>query len=62
MYSPAEQAHPGQRHLCRLLGVHVGTRDAYTVGTAHGLDERLVVADAAFDVPGLADLVDVAFL
>lgn len=43
-------------------GEPLGARDAYIAGTAHGLDERLVVADADFDVPGLADLVDVAFL
>lgn len=35
---------------------------AYLAGTANELDERLAVVDVAFDVPGLADLVDVAFL
>lgn len=43
-------------------GDPLAARDAFIAGTALGLGERLVVADADFDVPGLTDLLDVDLL
>ena len=43
-------------------GEPLAARDAFIAGTALGLRERLVVADADFDVPGLTDVLDVDLL
>lgn len=43
-------------------GEPLTSRDAYIAGAAKGLGERLVVADADFDVEGLTDHVAVDFL
>ena len=46
----------------RRDGVPLTARDAYIAGAADALDERLVVADADFDVDGIDDVLDVTFL
>ncbi len=46
----------------RRQGEVLGARDAFVAGAAIALEERLVVADADFDVNGLRTLVDVEFL
>ena len=46
----------------RRQGEVLGARDAFVAGAAIALEERLVVADADFDVDGLRTLVDVEFL
>jgi len=43
-------------------GTQLAARDAFVAGTAKALDERLVVSDEDFDVPGLATAVDVEVL
>lgn len=43
----------------RRRGATLAARDAFVAGIARGLDERLVVADADFDVDGIDDLLDV---
>lgn len=43
-------------------GDPLSARDAFVAGTAVHLDERLVVADADFDVDGLTDVVEVDIL
>lgn len=46
----------------RQQGDPLAARDVYIAGMAHGLDERLVVADSDFDVAGLTDRLDIEFL
>lgn len=46
----------------RQRGQPLAARDAFVAGTAAEHGERLVVSDSDFDVPGLADLVDVDLL
>lgn len=43
-------------------GNQLAARDAFVAGTAKALDERLVVSDADFDVPGLAEALDLEVL
>lgn len=43
-------------------GQSLAARDAFIAGTAHGLGEPLVVADADFDVEGLTEVVNVELL
>ena len=43
-------------------GTPLSARDAFIAGTAAGLGERLVVADADFRVDGITDRLDVDFL
>ncbi|WP_276247897.1 PIN domain-containing protein [Haladaptatus sp. YSMS36] len=43
-------------------GQALAARDAFIAGTAKGLDERLVVADADFDVAGITDILDIDFI
>lgn len=43
-------------------GEPLAARDAFIAGAAKGLGERLVVADADFDVDGITDVIDVDFL
>ena len=43
-------------------GVPLSARDAFVAGTAKAAGDRLVVADADFDVPGLDDLLQVEIL
>lgn len=44
------------------MGEPLAARDAFIAGTAQGLNERLAVADADFDVPGLTNILEVDFL
>lgn len=50
-----------QDHLQRN-GDTLAARDALIAGTAKGLDEHLVVADADFDVDGIDDVLEITFL
>lgn len=43
-------------------GEPLAARDAFVAGAAGSLDERLVVADADFDVEGITDRLSVDFL
>lgn len=43
-------------------GEPLAARDAFIAGSARGLSERLVVADADFDVEGITDVLAVDFL
>ena len=43
-------------------GETLAARDAFIAGVARGLDERLVVSDADFDVSGITDVLEVDFL
>lgn len=46
----------------RDRGEPLSARDAFIAGVAYGLDERLVVADADFDISGIKDVLTVDFL
>ena len=46
----------------RRHGEPLAARDAFIAGAAAELDERLVAADDDFDVPGLAEVLDVELL
>lgn len=46
----------------RDRGEPLSARDAFIAGAAYGLDERLVVGDTDFDVPGIRDVLTVDFL
>jgi predicted nucleic acid-binding protein len=50
-----------QDNLARR-GTPLKARDAFIVGAARGLGERLVVADADFDVAGITEQLDIDFL
>ena len=43
-------------------GEPLAARDAFVAGAAKSLDERLVVADADFDVDGIAQALDIDFV
>ena len=43
-------------------GTALAPRDAFIAGTAVALDETLAVSDDDFDVPALADIVDIELL
>ena len=43
-------------------GETLAARDAFIAGVARGLDERLVVSDADFDVSGITDVLEVDVL
>lgn len=43
-------------------GEPLTARDAFIAGMASGRNERLVVSDSDFDIPGLTDVLDVDFL
>jgi predicted nucleic acid-binding protein len=60
----AESARAAAELQARLRrdGTPLAARDALVAGTARALGERLVVADADFDVPGLDDALDATFL
>jgi hypothetical protein len=47
---------------CHQHGEPLAARDAFVAGTALALGERLVVADADFDVAGLSDALSVDIL
>lgn len=60
----AAHAHAAAELQAALLqrGDPLAARDAFIAGTALAIGERLVVADADFDAPGLTDALDVDIL